>query len=183
MNNDPLDDGFAEDAIRAYGLRKEVAGVRSAMLTVGKPKRRMLPMIFKVAASVLILLVVGAAYIYFAANPASLYKQAFVDYRESSLRGSETDSISKKFQNAYQLLQQEKTQAAVATFTEIANQRNGKTFVDDAEYYLALSYLKMNWTSEAYRLFKKIHDEPNHLYHDEVSGWMLFKLRVLTWKK
>ncbi len=54
---------------------------------------------------------------------------------------------------------------------------------DDAEYYLALSYLKNNETAEALPLFKKIHNNKAHLYNNKVSSWFLRKLQLLSWKQ
>lgn len=60
---------------------------------------------------------------------------------------------------------------------------NFKPYQDDGEYYLALAWLKAGRTGKALPLFEKIHDEPSHAYHNEISSWYLTKLRWLMRKQ
>lgn len=57
-----------------------------------------------------------------------------------------------------------------------------KPYQDDTEYYLALAYLLAGDIAKALPIFEKIHDQPSHAYHREVSGWYIFKLQMLKRK-
>ena len=58
-----------------------------------------------------------------------------------------------------------------------------KPYQDDAEYYLALSWLKAGRADKALPLFQRIHDQKAHAYNREVSGWYLTQLRWLQRKQ
>ncbi|HYF30763.1 MAG TPA: hypothetical protein VD993_06565 [Chitinophagaceae bacterium] len=58
-----------------------------------------------------------------------------------------------------------------------------KPYHDDAEYYLALAYLKAGLTDKALPIFEKINRQPSHTYNSEVSGWFLTQLRWLKAKQ
>lgn len=57
-----------------------------------------------------------------------------------------------------------------------------KPYQDDTEYYLALAYLHSGNVSKALPVFEKIHNQPSHTYHREVSGWYILKLQMLKRK-
>ena len=57
-----------------------------------------------------------------------------------------------------------------------------KILNDDAEYYLALSYLAADQPENALPLFQHIHDDAHHLYNDQVTSWFLWKVRIAAWK-
>jgi tetratricopeptide (TPR) repeat protein len=56
-------------------------------------------------------------------------------------------------------------------------------FNDDAEYYLAMSYLKNNKIESAMPLFEAIHNNNNHLYNDKVNNDFMRSLKILKWKQ
>lgn len=58
-----------------------------------------------------------------------------------------------------------------------------KPYQDDAEYYLALAWLKAERADKALPLFQRIHDQKAHAYNREVSGWYLTQLRWLQRKQ
>jgi hypothetical protein len=55
--------------------------------------------------------------------------------------------------------------------------KNGNLYQDEAEYYLALTYLKTGNTAEAYQLMKKIYNDPNHTFNESISKWTLMRMR------
>lgn len=61
--------------------------------------------------------------------------------------------------------------------------RSPKPYQDDAEYYLALAWLKLGRADKALPLFQQIHDQKAHAYNREVSGWYLTQLRWLQRKQ
>jgi hypothetical protein len=52
-------------------------------------------------------------------------------------------------------------------------------YQDEAEYYLALSFLKLRQYNKSYQLFNKIHVDSEHTYNGQVSRWFLLRLKWL----
>lgn len=80
--------------------------------------------------------------------------------------------------NAYLYL--DKPSDAIQCFLAIQQlnkQQQTHQYTDDAEYYLAMSYLKNNEPAKALPLFEKIHSDKNHLYNSKVSSWFLQKIK------
>jgi tetratricopeptide (TPR) repeat protein len=61
--------------------------------------------------------------------------------------------------------------------------RTSKSYQDDAEYYLALAWLKAGRADKALPLFQLVHNQKAHAYNREVSGWYLTQLRWLQRKQ
>jgi tetratricopeptide (TPR) repeat protein len=60
------------------------------------------------------------------------------------------------------------------------NQTNKLRLYDEAEYYLGLSYLKVQKFEEAEAVFKKIQENSNHTFHDKISKWTLRRIHWLN---
>jgi len=56
-------------------------------------------------------------------------------------------------------------------------------FQDEAEYYLAISYLRNNDAAKAIPILRKIKGDEGHLYHEKVSKMPSLDLQILSWKK
>lgn len=54
-----------------------------------------------------------------------------------------------------------------------------RLYHDDAEYYLALAYLKQNEYDKAYKLLDKIHTDREHTFNAEVNWWFLTRVKWL----
>ena len=83
--------------------------------------------------------------------------------------------------NAY--LQEEKTTLAIEAFRQIVaiNGSQGiNRFEEDAQYYLALSYLKADRVEEALPLLEKINANPEHSYHSTVNDYYLWRVKFLN---
>lgn len=167
--------------------------------------------VMKYAAVAILLLGLFSLYQYFDLSSDKLYNEQYNAYTLTTFRGDETISVIEKAYtekrydeviSSYQQLQQatiketfiagqawlarENYPAAAGAFkTVIAKNDSAHTgiLLDDAEYYLALTYLKNNEPGQALDIFKKIQDNKHHLYNSKVSSWFLKKLRVLSWKK
>jgi tetratricopeptide (TPR) repeat protein len=50
-------------------------------------------------------------------------------------------------------------------------------YQDEAEYYLALTYLKMGTTEKAYEMMKIIKEDKGHTFNETVSNWTLFRMK------
>ncbi len=59
---------------------------------------------------------------------------------------------------------------------------NTDLFKDEAEYYLALAYISNKDYDFALELLRKIRDDPNHLYHDKITGKLIRQVKMLKWR-
>jgi hypothetical protein len=161
----------------------------------------------RIAAVLIVLLGASALYQYLTVTPDKLFAESFSPYQIHNLRdGSnqsalksaylkgEADSVILLF-HAGNSLQPEDYLMAGITFLEINQpakaidifdsmiQKNSisKTdlFEDDAEYYLAESYLQNNEPGKAASIFEKIQADHKHAYNSRVSRWFMLKLRAL----
>ncbi|MGB3849693.1 MAG: tetratricopeptide repeat protein [Tunicatimonas sp.] len=83
--------------------------------------------------------------------------------------------------NAY--LQQDKTDQAIAAFREIVRINGSQgvnRFEEDAQYYLAMSYLKADLPQKAIPLLEEINDTPQHSYRALVSDYYLWKVKFFS---
>jgi tetratricopeptide (TPR) repeat protein len=62
--------------------------------------------------------------------------------------------------------------------TGISGQSN--VFMDEAEFYSAFTYLKMNQYAEALQIIEKINTVPDHNYYGYFSAWDQFKLGLVN---
>lgn len=86
--------------------------------------------------------------------------------------------------NAYLSLGQ--PQRAIECFQKVISldlEQNTALFKEDAEYYLAIAYIGDNQIDIAREILTRIHQNPDHLYHDKVNNWLLWKLKWLLWKE
>ena len=70
---------------------------------------------------------------------------------------------------------------AIETFkTMIQKNLDSKTdyFEDDAEYYLAMSYLSNQESEKAMPIFERINANPDHTYNNNVSEWFLLNVKT-----
>lgn len=75
---------------------------------------------------------------------------------------------------------------AIGMFQQViaANtQSGGDYFEDEAEFYLAMSWLARNEVKEAMPLLDKIRADKNHLYHDVVERMSTLDLRIAQYKE
>lgn len=78
-----------------------------------------------------------------------------------------------------------KTSEAIEYFKKalISNQQEGRNdYSDDAEYYLALSYIRNGDYDFALGLFHKIKDDSNHSYNKKVTAKLLRQIKMLKWR-
>lgn len=172
---------------------------------------RSLPkMMMRIAASIIILVGLFGLYQYLTVSPGNLYNDKYTAYQVATMRGTTAESAlekaysEKKYDEVLALYGQTINPAAneqflaaqayltkadynnaIVLFNAIIEKNkttNAATLNDDAEYYLALSYLKNKETVKALPLFKKIHDDKDHLYHNKISSWYLAKVKLLNWK-
>jgi hypothetical protein len=132
----------------------------------------------------------------------SLYNEAYVDYNYSGVRGDEQSTAIENFykSNNYaaltaeaakpgqsfssqdslligvSFLKTDKLSAAIGWLAPMSQQGN---FRQDAEFYLALSYLRNKDYDKALALMNHIHSTPAHLYHDQFSNELIHQVDQL----
>lgn len=75
---------------------------------------------------------------------------------------------------------------AVDAFQRIVSQaeKGGENdFLEDAEYYSGIAYLKINQIDAAYWYFSKIYHDSAHHYNEMVHQWFYWKLRIVKFRK
>jgi TolA-binding protein len=154
-----------------------------------------------VAAGALLILVGVQTFKYFGNTPGKLYNEAFVDYSLSAERGikettTKTEELYRKgeysrvinsagnlnlsardsFLIAVSFLKNGDVPSAIKSFNQISAV---SPYYNDAEFYLSLAYLKNKNYRGALDLATKIHNDPNHPYHSNISDEWIEKLRKL----
>ena len=151
-------------------------------------------------------------YIYIKATPAKLFSENYHHYDRHLLRDGSSghsairedysagkmDSVIWDFKNlnapvpeeyllagiAY--LEKNQPEKAIETFkTLIQKNQNSKTdfFEDDAEYYLAMSYLDNQESEKALPIFEKIKADPDNRHYPDVDEIFLLTVRTAIAKK
>jgi tetratricopeptide (TPR) repeat protein len=155
-----------------------------------------------VAASILVLFIGVRLYQHAQLSPDRIYNETFVDFSVANTRstGNTLSAIETMYQQkAYDkitssarslnlsakdslliglsYLHQENFSSAANWFHALSQTQN--EYRQDAEFYLALSYLKMKNYDKALSYMESIHNNPAHMYHEQVSDEAIKKLRKL----
>jgi len=157
------------------------------------------------AATFIVLLTLATFYMYRQSRSSNIYQEHFYPYVLTAdrgggqaqplsaaykkgqmadvvniLHGLASPSASDYFLAANAFLSIERPDSAIKYFRallEMDSQRHQHELEEDTEYYLAMSYLQAGLVAEAMPLFRKIHDDPQHSYHDKVGAWFMQQLR------
>jgi tetratricopeptide (TPR) repeat protein len=172
--------------------------------------RVMMRNIYKVAACLLFLVVATVAYKFISTSAIHVYKQSFIPYTLGTSRGSsaineieqayrnknwnqvltEFDKVTEKDNKTLFLagmanMQLQQYAAAGKLFEQVLT-HNAKTgddyFQDEAQYYLAMSYLANGQAKEAITLLQQIRTNKDHLYNRQASQISSTDLRILAFK-
>lgn len=199
-------------SVKQYGTTEKVKSIHSEMMRElssiheeGKviPIRRFVKYSLAIAASIIIILVGVNLFTSSQLSSDKLYNEAFVDYDASAVRGNENQTeVAKLYQdhnyasvvekaNAQNLSQKDsllvglsylktnKLPKAINWLNAISLQNPTK---QDAEFYLAMSYLKNKNYSEALSLMEQIHSNPYHIYHNQFTDDFINKVSKLNSK-
>lgn len=74
---------------------------------------------------------------------------------------------------------------AITCFNEalaINKQSSVKVLNDEAEYYLALGYIRNKDFDYALDLLQKIKNDPAHIYHEKVTAKLIRQVKMLKWR-
>jgi tetratricopeptide (TPR) repeat protein len=165
----------------------------------------------RIAASFLIAALGYGIYQFSTTHADGLYRTNFVSYKLPVLRGAEEDyslldslyhaqqyeAVISKFAEVnnpqphdnflaamsfMQIGDFAKAQTALKVLVKRNNENDTRFFEQEAEYYLALTYIQTNNIDSAIFLFEKIKEDRKHLYHYNVSNTDVWRLRILRVK-
>jgi hypothetical protein len=116
---------------------------------------------------------------------SSAIEQAYADhnFKEVILNLEKDTAPSEKdhFLGGQAYLATHQVAKAIREFNKVLLDSRGR-YRDDAEYYLALSYLQNDQPLEAQKLVDQIYRDKDHLYHDRLSYWTRLRLQLLILK-
>lgn len=165
--------------------------------------------VMRIAASIIFMIGGWFAYQYNSTSSSKLYTEMYQPYNVNTDRGMgeiKTHNMIQEFKEMNYLAviktfeslggsnNREKFLAAIAyhetgKYQESANvlskillynkETKTRLYNDEAEFYLALSYLKMKDAASAEPLLEAIRNNPNHTFHERVSKWTLTRLNWL----
>jgi hypothetical protein len=166
--------------------------------------------LMRVAATLLFITFSIIVYLYFTLTPAKLYdKQARPFTVAASWTAADTAWLERAWQQkhyrqvielaasqpvkdqkchfytALSFLTLNDLQQAISNFQAVLQQNRttgAARFQDEAEYYLALSYLRYRQPGKALPVFIRIFYDRSHLYYSEVNWWFMARLHLLNWK-
>lgn len=117
----------------------------------------------------------------------SLYLEKNYQGVIGSFQSQTEQSEQDYFLTAVSYMQSEQYEQAILLFLQLqqSNQPGNRKhkFQEETDYYLALSYLKAGQITNALDLFEKIHQQPEHPFHADVSQLTLWKLKLLEMKQ
>jgi len=175
------------------------------------PTRRLLRYGISIAASILLLMIGVVGYNFLRLSPERLYQEKYQPYQLVSLRGDgqhpseiESDyqqknyikviadvqklqapSVEDLFLSGVAYLQTGNVTRAINSFESVIRrdrESNSTTLKDEAEYYLALSYVRNQNYGQALDLIQAIRNDSRHLYHDQFSRSFVRRIKMLKWR-
>lgn len=166
--------------------------------------------VMKVAACILLISGGAAIYKYTMTSSAGIYEKYYSSYYLNTSRGAGTqDAMEEAYNNknwaavislfnaakeknnkSYFLtgmaeLELKKYDEAIDKFQQVIAvnvQSGGDYFQDEAEFYLAMSWLARNDVNEAIPILEKIKADKSHLYHERVTKMSSLDLRIVQYK-
>jgi len=106
-------------------------------------------------------------------------------YELAKTKNNSTFSARQHFLQSMAWLQLYNYDKAIAGLSLIikSNESSGtRTMNDEAEYYLALAYIANKDFDLALPLLNKIHDNPDHAYHEKINSKLIRKVKMLKWR-
>ena len=91
-------------------------------------------------------------------------------------------SVSDKVIAAFAYMELNNYKAAIPLFNAVIRNNvvtREKLYQDEAEYYLALSYLKAKQIEQSYQLFSKIYSDTEHTFNGRLNKWFMMRLKWL----
>ncbi|HUR10710.1 MAG TPA: hypothetical protein VM012_05045 [Flavitalea sp.] len=161
----------------------------------------------RIAAGILLLAGMFGLYKFTSVDSKSVFNNHFQSYELGRTRSTAESGIERAFQNkkwnevialsgkahggkndflsGLALLETNQPVKAIQQFNLLLekNKQSGiDLFNDEAEYYLALSYVRNNEPARAAALISKIRNQNGHLYQQKVQSANWTDLKMLAWK-
>ncbi|MDQ3278825.1 MAG: hypothetical protein M3Q06_10900 [Bacteroidota bacterium] len=202
---------LAIEGVQQVGTTLHVQRIHAEMRNVLQmpkkvsPVRRMVRRSLSIAAGILLLTAAIGGWWLYHLTAKDLYSAHYIDYTVGISRGegdsaalfpvhyrngeytrivqaSGTANLSPQDSLLTGLANLQIGQAAEAIRWFSALQKEGSIYHQDADYYLAMAYLQNNEPRKAETWLKQIKENPQHLYRNQVSSGLLWKVRMLQWK-
>ena len=172
--------------------------------------RKLFKYSLRIAALIIVLFGISVIYQYFSATPEKLFSENFHAFALHETRGASAFPLEDAYKNdklnevieqfanlkdpqsedyflaGNAFLARHQPAKAIQAFNSLQEKNktyNTHHFEEDAEYYLALSYLDNNEAAKAIPIFEKIRADKNHTYHKKISSWFLLKVQRLRTAK
>ncbi|HTQ27720.1 MAG TPA: tetratricopeptide repeat protein [Puia sp.] len=195
---------------RVARIRRQYEQNRSASGKPAVVRRLNYKLLFRAAACVILLAGAAILYKYSTTTPEMLYSKYYTTYDLGTSRGEghaeamerayrqkqwevvlslqasskETDNKT-LFLSGMAAMELKKYNQAIEDFQQVLN-RNLQTrdtyFQDEAEYYLAMSYLASQQTDQAITILTKIRADKNHLFYKRVHNMSSLDWEILRYK-
>lgn len=109
------------------------------------------------------------------------------NYKEVIILSEQLSTVPVKeaFLAAVSYVEQGNNTKAIERFKKVisANESSGMIFMkDEAEYYLALTYIRNKDFDFALELLRKIKEDPNHTYYKQVTSKLIRQVKMLKWR-
>ena len=177
--------------------------------TAAKVVKRNFKFWWSAAAILIVLPALAFMFIYVTNSPARLFASQYQTYRMNvdrssgivnseplakdyqlkkyndvvnDYRGLSSPTVTDKMITAFAYMELNNYEAAIPLLEGVirSNVMTGeKLYQDEAEYYLALSYLKSKQVEQSYQLFKKIYVDDAHTFNGRVDKWFMMRLNWL----
>ena len=191
-------------AVHSQMMEKFQAPVRTI-----SSQRRIIRYSLAIATSVLLIFIGIESYVFFTLSPNKLFSENYHSYELSTARSGATEptpvekaykdknynevislteksqDIEENFLAGMSRLELKNIPNAIEDYKKvIALNDAAKTNIlkDEAEYYLVLAYISNKEYGSALELMNKIHNDPNHLYHEKITRKLIRKVKMLKWR-
>jgi hypothetical protein len=184
---------------------------QAAMANSGAVVRNLYRNMMRVAACAVLIAGGACIFKYVRLSSSSLYSEYYMSYEINTSRGAVSQDAIEKAYTAKNWsgvlalfstgkdrnnktdflagladLELKKFDDAIAHFEQIIasnSHSGGDYFEDEAEYYLAISWLAKDKVNEAMPVLEKIRANKEHLYHDKVEKMSFTDLRLVQYKE
>jgi tetratricopeptide (TPR) repeat protein len=197
---------------KVSGIHQQMMKEMQAPVKKINSSRRILRYSIAVAASVVLIVGSIIGYNFYNLSSNKVFSSNYHSYDLGSVRDSDTLKISAvelayrakdykktiELQEQYNSIPLKETFLAGMSYMELANNAraiiafnrviaendSAKTnlFKDEAEYYLALTYIRNKDFDFALDLLRSIKNNPEHIYHEKITGKLIRQVKMLKWR-
>ncbi len=197
---------------KVSGIHQQMMQEMQTPVKKMSPTRRIIRYSIAAAASVILIVGGIIAYNFYNLSSGKVFASNYHSYELSTLRDGDTLQFSavekayreKDYKKAVELISHQssipvkETFLAGMSYMELGNNARAieelkkviirnetdKTnlFKDEAEYYLALTYIRNRDYDFALDLLRRIKENPGHLYHEKVTGKLIRQVKMLKWR-